>query len=330
MHLFKKNSAVSTKQCSTAINWDHQTGSALLTALFIMTLIAIVATAMTLRLQQDIYRTRLIVTHDKLYLASQVVTFWAFDQLNDKSQKFSKANKYGLVAQYPKNMGQIVNNIKVSGGLYDLQARFNLNNLVDKKFMSMFINLLASTAPKLNNEGRLNLMLAVKDWISPYDLARGKDIYTDYYLSQKPPYYPSHQLMTSATELRLIKDVSSPLFLSIEPFITALPETTPININTAPKKVLMSLGSGLNEEQVNEIVMARGDKGIKNLKDISELMKKINLSTDQITLDSQYFLSVTYTSSDEFKLAVYTLLKRGQDKQGKITVSVVRESISGF
>ncbi|CEG56707.1 type II secretion system minor pseudopilin GspK [Legionella fallonii] len=306
-----------------------QTGSALLTALFIMTLVAIVATAMSTRLQQDIYRTRLVVTHDKLYFASQVVTFWAFDQLNDKAQKFSKANQQGLVAQYPKNMGEIVNNIKVSGSLYDLQGRFNLNNLVDKKSMGMFISLLSNTTTKLNNEDRLNLMLAVKDWVSPYDLARGKDSYTDYYLSQKPPYYPSHQLMTSATELRLVKDVNASLFQSLEPFITALPEATPININTASKKVLMSLGNGLNEEQVNEIIMARGEEGIKNLKDISELMKKINLSSEQITIESKYFLCVTYASSDEFKLAVYTLLKRGQDKQARITVSIVRESISG-
>ena len=42
-------------------------GGALLTALFIMTLVAIVATAMSTRLQLDIYRTDLIVSHNKLY-----------------------------------------------------------------------------------------------------------------------------------------------------------------------------------------------------------------------------------------------------------------------
>ena len=52
-------------------------GSALLTALFIMTLVAIVATAMSTKLQVDIYRTRLTLTHDKLYLASQGVAVWA-------------------------------------------------------------------------------------------------------------------------------------------------------------------------------------------------------------------------------------------------------------
>ncbi|MFZ4077782.1 MAG: type II secretion system minor pseudopilin GspK, partial [Legionellaceae bacterium] len=52
-------------------------GSALISALFLMTLVAIGATAMSSRLQLDIYRTRLILTSDALSLASEAVTFWA-------------------------------------------------------------------------------------------------------------------------------------------------------------------------------------------------------------------------------------------------------------
>ena len=60
-------------------------GSALLSALFIMTLIAIAATAMSTRLQLDIYQTRMTINSDKLYLASDVVKFWAMEQLKQKS-----------------------------------------------------------------------------------------------------------------------------------------------------------------------------------------------------------------------------------------------------
>lgn len=302
-------------------------GGALLTALFIMTLVAIVATAMSTRLQVDIYRTRLVITHDKLYLASQAVMFWALDELNNKTIQLTKLDKQGMVAQYPIKMKTIANQIKLSGGLYDLQARFNLNNLSEKKLMIVFINLVSHIDPQLNNIERNNLALAVRDWLIKYDLARGKDDYTSYYLSQKPSYYPSHQLMSSTSEFRLIKEVSSSLYQAMEPYITVLPEVTPININTASKQVLMSLG--LNEAQVSELIMARGSNGIKNLKDISELSKKIDLPKEQITIESQYFLNVAFASSDEFKLVVYTLLKRSKDKQGKLSVSIIRESING-
>lgn len=312
MHPFKKNR-----------------GGALLTALFIMTLVAIVATAMSTRLQLDIYRTRLIVSHDKLYLASQAVVFWALDELNNKNLHFTKANKQGMVDQYPKKMEAIVNQVKLRGGLYDLQARFNLNNLIEKKFMPVFIKFITYTIPNLNSKDRLNLTLAIQDWLYIYDLARGEDEYTYYYLSQKPPYYPSHQLMHSTSEFRLIKYVTSEIYQTLEPFVTVLPETTPVNINTASKQLLMSLGNGLNREQANELISARGTEGVTDLKDIAELTKKLNIPNEQITIESQYFLNVASVNNDEFKLIVYTLLKRGQDRNGKITVSIIRESING-
>lgn len=71
----------------------------------------------------------------------------------------------------------------------------------------------------------------------------------------------------------MIKDVSAPAYIALEPFITALPESTSININTAPKQILMSLGDGLSDTQANELITARGENGITDLKEINELLK---------------------------------------------------------
>jgi general secretion pathway protein K len=305
-------------------------GSALLTALFIMTLVAIVATAMTIRLQMDIYRTRLIVNHDKLYLASQAVMFWALSELDNKNLPFIKSDKEGVVDLYPKKMETIVNQVKITGRLYDLQSRFNLNNLIDKKYEPLFIRLTSNTTSKLNHKEQLDLALAVEDWLYIYDIARGEDEYTYYYLSQKPPYYPSHQLMHSTSELRLVKFVSAETYQALQPFITVLPETTPININTASIQLIMSLGKGFTQEQANEIISARGRQGIKDLKDIDELTKRLKIPNELISIESKYFLSEAFVSSEEFKLTVYTLLKRSRDKDKKISVQVIRQSINGY
>lgn len=172
--------------------------------------------------------------------------------------------------------------------------------------------------------------MAINDWISPYDLARGKDNYLSYYMSQKPTYYPSHQLMSSKSELRLVKDVSSPLYMALEPLITALPESTPININTASIKVLKSLSSAMKEDQLKELLQARKENGIKNLEKIAELLKKLDIANDQITLESTYFLSVATAASENLNFTVFTLLKRSKDKNEKISVSVIRESFNIF
>ncbi|HGK6672205.1 TPA: GspK family T2SS minor pseudopilin variant LspK [Legionella pneumophila] len=305
-------------------------GSALLTALFIMTLVAIIATAMSTRVQQDIYRTRLVIAQDKLYLASQAVTFWALNELLDKNNRFTKTNQLGMVAQYPKNMEPIHNQVQLSGGIFDLQARFNLNNLIEKKSIPTLMHLISHAYSKAAGQERANIALGVKHWLLAYDLGRGEDIYTSYYLSQKPPYYPSHQLIKSKSEFRLIKDVSAPAYIALEPFITALPESTSININTAPKQILMSLGDGLSDAQANELITARGENGITDLKEINELLKKFNIPSDQITIESQYYLSVAYAKNDEFSLVVYSLLKRSRDRRGKLLTSVIRESINNF
>lgn len=305
-------------------------GAALLTALFIMTLVAIVATAMSTKVQVDIYRTRLIILHDKLYLASQAVTLWALGELNDNKNRFAKIDKQGMVGQYPQKMETIYPSVVIRGGLYDLQAKYNLNNLTNKKAILGFVNFLDTTVQQIPKNEKINLALALNDWLSPYDVLNSKDINLSYYLSQNPAYQPSHQLMSSSSELRLVKEVSAQTYLAVEPFITALPEPTPLNINTASKQALMSLSNALNEDKVEELISARGENGIKDLKKISELLKKMNIAEEQITLNSIYFLSVAHTNSDNFNFTVYTLLKRSRDKKGKITVNVLRASFNAF
>ncbi len=305
-------------------------GGALLTALFIMTLVAIVATAMTSRLQLDIYRTQLVINQDKLYLASQAVTFWALNELNNPKHDFNTTLPQGQVASYPASMQSLQKNIQIRGGLYDLQARFNVNNLVEKNKLLTFLHLIHQAIPKSNQNQSIQMALATLDWVSDYDPARGKDNYTAYYLAQNPAYYPSHQLMQSKSELRLVKEVSSKHYLALESFITTLPEVTPVNINTASKEVLMSLGNGISEQKINQLLEERASKPILKLNAVGELLKKIELPLDQITVQSTYFLSLASVSSEEQQLQVYTLFQRSFDKNKKLSVKIIRVSLNGF
>ncbi len=305
-------------------------GSALLTALFIMTLVAIVATAMSTKLQVDIYRTKLMLTHDKLYLASQGVAFWALGELNNKKKKWNQANPAGKIMSYPKKMETIYPSVTLTGELYDLQALANLNNLANKKLLLPFMNLVNHIAPKAPGAQRVNVLFAINDWVSPYNLGKGKDYYLSYYLNQKPPYYPSHQLISSRSELRLVKGVTADFYEKLAPFITALPESTALNINTASAQALMSLSHLMNEKKAHKIIAARGKNGIKRMETIKELLTKLNIAPNQITLQSVYYLSVAHASADDFHLTVYTLLKRDRDKKEKLSVSILRESFNVF
>ncbi|VEG90139.1 type II secretion system minor pseudopilin GspK [Legionella spiritensis] len=305
-------------------------GSALISALFIMTLVAIAATAMSTRLQMDIYRTRLTLLTDKLYLASQGVTFWAMSELSNKKNRFTRSDKQGIVALFPNKIKNIYPDFVTNGSLYDLQSRFNLNNLSEKAYVLMFFRLLDNLNLKsgLNNDQKKILLADLQSWISPYKPGRGNDERMNYYLKQKPPYFPSHQPLHSVTEFRLIRNVPANIYQGLANYITALPETTAININTASPFVLKALGNGLKPDQVNELMLARQENGITDIKKINPLLQKLRIRGEQVTLESQYFLSVAIIRHDELNLINYTILKRTRDKKGKISVSLISESLN--
>lgn len=305
-------------------------GSALISALFIMTLVAIAATAMSTRLQLDIYRTRLAIASDKLYLASQAISFWAMGELASKENQFAISDKQGKVLEFPSKLQTIYPDAKIKGSLYDLQARFNLNNLSDKKHQIFFLKLLENIAKQLSPAQARELTIALQSWFTTYQPGHEASALFKYYLEQKPPYFPAQMPMKSLSEFRLVKDVDAKLFRSLQNYLTVLPETTAINLNTASIPILMSLGNGLTEGQASELIAARGEKGIFDLKEVGVLLQKLNIRSEQLTLTSEYFMSVATVTMEDLNLINYSIFKRGKDRYGKFKVSLIAESLNSY
>jgi general secretion pathway protein K len=302
-------------------------GSALISALFITTLVAIVVTAMSTRLMLDIYRTRLTITSDRLYLASQVVSFWGLSVLADKKNQFTHSDNYGKVLEFPTKLQGIYPGAVIKGALYDLQSRFNLNNLVVKQNQFLFLKLLENTT-KLTSSQRKALTRALSNWLSPYQLSQRANLYFTYYLKQKPPYFPAQQLMQNISEFRLLQGVSPAVYHALFDYLTVLPKPVPINLNTASKQLLLALGDGLNATQVNELLSARGKTGIINLQKLTPLLKKLNISDEQVTIESQYFMTIATITTEDLRLTNYSMIRRSKDKKGKISVSLISESLN--
>lgn len=305
-------------------------GSALISALFIMTLVAIAATAMSTRLQLDIYRTRLSIAADKLYLASQIIQYWGLSELANPNQKLNKADASGKVLDFPAKLQAIYPSVLIKGALYDLQARFNINNVADKNFQTSFQEFLKASAKKLEPQQRINLSLAAFNWMNLYQPGEDEANNLDYYLKQKPPYYPAHGLMQNSSEFRLLIGVNASLYRELQQYLVALPELTAININTATKPVLSTLSFGLNEEEVKVLLDARGKNGFKDLAQISPLLQKFHIRPDQLTLESQYFLSVAHLNSQDLNLTSYAILKRKKDRSGKFKVNIISVSLNAI
>lgn len=308
----------------------NQRGSALISALFIMTLVAIAATAMSTRLQLDIYRTRTLLNSDKNYLASQMVTFWAMNALSQKKIHYSRNKDIGKLLNFPSTLQQRYPGVLVKGSLYDLQAFFNINNLLDIKFHPMFLKFLENSLGNGHTDEQKKLFQSINNWITPYRAERGRDDFLNYYLTKTQGFLPGFQPLQSLSELRLIRGFNLKTYQTLLPSLTVLPEVTPINILTAPKLILMSLGNGLDASQVNEIIEAGKDKGFDTPEKSQVLLQKLDINASIVTTESQYFLTIAEASSGDLSLTAYTVLKRSRDRSGQITVELIRESLNSM
>jgi len=125
------------------------------------------------------------------------------------------------------------------GRIEDMQGRFNLNNLVgangkiDATAMQQFSRLLSIL--ELNPD----LAQAVADWIDPDAVRTGPWGAEDgYYIGLDPPYLAANRPFGDSRELRLVRGIDQASFERLRPHITALPQSTKINVNTATVEVL--------------------------------------------------------------------------------------------
>ncbi|HEX7027299.1 MAG TPA: type II secretion system minor pseudopilin GspK [Gammaproteobacteria bacterium] len=222
--------------------YRHQYGVALITALLILALATTAAVFLTNQHQLSIRRTGNIITGNQAYLYVLGGEALAMSVLNHdrKNTQFDALNEEWAMdaAPLPVDGGFI------QGELHDLQGRFNINNLfqngkVEPVWVARFEKLLAQFAidPALTS--------AVIDWMDPDQNANGTyGAEDDYYVGMVPPYRAANAPIKSLSELRLIRGLNNePQKLDLlMQHLTALPEQTVINVNTASREILVALG----------------------------------------------------------------------------------------
>lgn len=303
----------------------NQRGAALLTALFIVTLISILATSLSMRIPYDIERYKINANIEKANLYSNFVKLWTIEYLNRRNLKFV-TDKQGKILIDLNDITKLKKNINtnVSIELYDLQSKFNLNNLTDKKLHISFLTLLEKLFPEANPQELKALLNNIYMWISPFEQYHIQ--LDETYAKKNPPYYPAHRPFHSHTELKLVKGVNNKIYQKLEPYITALPEVTEINVNSASKKILASLGNGLSVSVVHKIIEKRGEKGFKNNQEMQLFLRELNVPTFYTTTSSQYFLCKIIVEDEYNQVIKYLILKREKKRKKAIKTQIIREN----
>jgi len=99
---------------------------------------------------------------------------------------------------------------------------------------------------------------AVVDWLDNDDMPRSGGAESAYYLGLPYPYRSKNDLFDTVEELRLVRGVTQEVFEKLRPCVT-VHSSGKVNLNTAPKEVLMSLSAGADALEAGAIDGATAD-----------------------------------------------------------------------
>ena len=298
-------------------------GVALITVLLIVALATTAAVAMASRQHVDLRRTENTLVEGQaqqfLHTAELIAQRVLYDDIK-KNQVDHLGEDWAR--QGPENTFKIEEDGEllgsVSGYLYDLQGRFNLNNLhpdndPNQLEITRFIRLLDNVG--INND---QLAYTIRDWIDQDNNPNltGGGAEDTVYLSQNPPYHTANRPMVSVSELLLLSGMTSENYRKLAPHVTALPQATKINVNTASAEVLACLDASLTVNQTKSI--ATDDRKFESIADFknSQPFAGLNIDTAGLGVDSTYFLFQVEVYWGHLVLNTLSIFSR--DNQGMI------------
>ena len=295
----------------------HNRGVALITVMLILALATILAVSMSSRQQLDIHRSANVFNFEQAYQYVLGAESWAKQllkrDLNDNKIDSLEDDWATVLPPLPIEGGQM------SGRIEDLQARFNLNNLVqngkpNKLYVERFQRLLRNL--ELNED----LAPVIIDWLDSNEEVGFLGAEDNVYLNSSPAYRTANQAMNDVSELLLIKGIDFDSYEKLQPFVCVLESETQINVNTASAEVLSSIVKDITIEDAKSLVEDRDKEAHKKVEDFLEhpLLKQKKITNEGLSVSSQYF-QLNSTAQIERISAEYTsILKRNLD--GDVTI----------
>ncbi|HMM75838.1 MAG TPA: type II secretion system minor pseudopilin GspK [Gammaproteobacteria bacterium] len=79
----------------------------------------------------------------------------------------------------------------------------------------------------------------------------------EYYTRLEEPYRAANGPFADVSELRLVRGITPEIYAKLAPHVCVLGSSVPLNINTAPAEVLMSLGPGIDRPTADLLIGSR-------------------------------------------------------------------------
>ncbi|MCE0557372.1 MULTISPECIES: type II secretion system minor pseudopilin GspK [unclassified Motilimonas] len=301
-----------------------QQGVALLTVLLILSVMVVVATNMTSRLQLELMRTQGQVMSQRAYwyghAAEALVKMTLKNALKD-DEVVSLDQAWAMSGMsFPLDGGTI------SGEIKDRQGCFNLNALdVPNKpdgQRPLVANQFQALLEIVGVDGYYAEQItdSTRDWLDADDIAISSQGAEDsFYQGRGVPHLTANAPMVDVSEFRAIQGVSAGVYKKLKPYLCVVPDKSwLLNVNTVPAdqpQIFQALFTPmLSEDQAQGLLDERPQNGWANKEEFlaSSSLAGLNISDEvkaQIDVKSQYFELEGIAEFDETKVALQALFQ---------------------
>jgi general secretion pathway protein K len=202
----------------------------------------------------------------------------------------------------------------LTGAIADEQAKFNLNNLV------------RGSAPSPANVAALQRLLgvlglpatladAIVDWIDPDETVTQSEGAEDLdYLARGPAYRAPNGSLADVGELVRVKGMTPEALALLAPHVTALPDETPVNVNTASAIVLRALVPSLSAADAARLVEERVRAPFRALEDFQRVLPQSAAAqvAGPIDVKSRFFSAEATVRVGRVAAGYRALIERGE------------------
>ncbi|ODU43612.1 type II secretion system minor pseudopilin GspK [uncultured Aquimonas sp.] len=253
----------------------QQRGVALIVAVLVLALAAVVIVGLLDAGEIAQARTRNSLRAEQTWQLQRGLEAWAAQALREDQRTEPGVDAFDDLWAQPLPPldipgGRIIGRLREQGGC------FNLNSLLredqpDPRAFERFERLLRA----LNLDPRIAAQTL--DYIdADIDPAAG-GAEDGAHLAQQPARRAANRPMVHASELRLLPAVDAEAWRQLRPQVCALPDASPLNLNTASVELWMSLDQAMTRRQA-EILAREGRARYRSLDEVNTELERLGLA----------------------------------------------------
>ena len=247
-----------------------------------------------------------------------------YDSLDEPwAQPLAEARLSSFLAADKDNNADSGPEAFISGAIEDAQARYNLRNLLnstDPKLLEQQIGALQqlATAAGAPSDAAARIALALRA-SKPVPPGSGGPNAPQQNPAALP--IPPQRLSDLAWQ-----GIEAATLTRLEPYVDLLPKATPINLNTAPREVILAAIDGIDQGTAQRLVAARQRKPFQSLADVeAQLTPPMKTDDKRVSVNSSFFLVSGRLRLDDRVLEERSLLERQNNR-----VDVLRREKRSF